>query len=146
MQATRFDAITKAWVSVPRRQVLTGLATGALGTLLGYEGRDASAIVIVCERTRDCPAGKKCVHKVCVSKCSDPFTCRNPTQAGCMNPACFCGKKPGGGGICAESAPCGATLPSCTKQSDCGFLQVCVSGCCGANDPKFVCLFVCDDA
>jgi len=32
---------------------------------------------------------------------------------------------------------------ACTKQSDCGFLEICANGCCG-DFPKFVCQPVCD--
>jgi hypothetical protein len=144
MDAPRFDAMARAWVSVPRRRVLGGLVVGALSTLLGHGARDASATLLLCKRTRNCPKGKVCANKVCATKCSDPFTCSGGGGTGCTNPNCFCGKKPGGGGICADRAACGATLRGCTKQSDCGFLEVCVSGCCGADASKFVCLFACD--
>jgi hypothetical protein len=67
MDATRFDAITKAWVSVPRRRVLGGLVMGALSTLLGPGAREARATLLLCKRTRNCPKGKRCLHKVCVT-------------------------------------------------------------------------------
>ena len=145
MDAPRFDAITKAWVSVPRRRVLTALAAGALGPLLGLGGREAGATLLLCKRTRTCPKGKRCLHKVCVQKCADPFTCGSASGTGCTDAACFCSKKPGGGSFCAEKAQCDATLRACTSQRDCRFLEVCVrSGCCGADDPKFTCQAPCD--
>ena len=144
MDARCFDAITKAWVSVPRRRVLTGLATGALGILLGHGAREASATLLLCKRTRNCPQGKKCLHKVCVSTCSDPATCTTSGGTGCTDPNCFCTKKPGGGSVCVRKGQCDATLRACTRQRDCEFLEVCVaSGCCG-DFPKFVCAGACD--
>jgi hypothetical protein len=145
MDTTQFDTLTKAWISLPRRQVLGGLVAGALSPLLGLGGREASATLLLCKRTRTCPQGKKCLHKVCVPTCSDPFTCSSGGGACAANADCLCGKKPGGGAICAQKTnQCGANLRGCTKQSDCEFLEVCVSGCCGANDPKFSCQFACD--
>jgi len=145
MDGPRFDAMTKSWVSVPRRRVLTGLAIGGLGTLLGLGGREARATLLLCKRTSTCPKGKRCLHKVCVKKCTDPFTCRSGGGTGCTDPACFCTKQPGRGSVCVQKTnQCDATLRACTSQRDCGFLEVCVrSGCCGAF-PKFACAVACD--
>jgi hypothetical protein len=144
MDDSRFDLMTKAWTSVPRRRVLGGVVVGALSTLLGRGAREASATLLLCKRTRTCPQGKRCLHKVCVRKCTDPFTCSSGGGSGCTDPDCFCSKKPGGGSVCARRGQCDATLQSCTRQRDCGFLEVCVaSGCCG-DFPKFACARACD--
>jgi hypothetical protein len=144
MDVKRFDAMTKDWTRLPRRRVLGGLVVGALGPLLGLAGREASATLLLCKRTRNCPKGKRCLHKVCVQTCTDPLTCGSGGGTGCTDPNCFCSKKPGGGNVCARKVQCDATLRACTSQRDCGFLEVCVaSGCCG-NFPKLACAFACD--
>jgi hypothetical protein len=144
MDAKRFDAIAKTWVSVPRRRVLGGLVAGALGTLLGDGAREARATLLLCKKTRTCPNGKRCLHKVCVKKCTDPFTCGSASGTGCTDPGCLCSKQPGGGSVCVNKRQCDANLRACTSQRDCGFLEVCVrSGCCG-DFPKFACAQACD--
>jgi len=144
MDTKQFDTLTKAWISLPRRQVLGGVVAGALGTLLGRGAREASATLLLCKRTRTCPQGKLCLHKVCVRKCTDPATCTTSGGTGCTDPNCFCTKKPGGGSVCVRKGQCDATLRACTRQRDCEFLEVCVaSGCCG-DFPKFVCAGACD--
>jgi hypothetical protein len=141
MDATRFDAITKAWVSIPRRRLLGGLAAGAVAPLLGLGGREASAQT--CQRGSDCPTGQACVHKTCVPKCGDPFTCRSTSATGCGKD-CLCTKKPGGGGVCgpATGVDC-ATVQGCKKQRDCPVGQICASGCCGEGEPRFFCAQPC---
>jgi hypothetical protein len=144
MDDSRFDAVTKAWVRAPRRRVLGGLVAGALSTLLGQGAQKASATLLTCKRSRTCPQGKRCLHKVCVRKCTDPSSCSSGGGTGCTDPNCFCSKKPGGGSVCVQKGQCDATLRACTRQSDCRFLEVCVaSGCCG-DFPKFACAFACD--
>jgi hypothetical protein len=144
MDTTQFDTLTKAWISLPRRQVLGGLVAGALSPLLGLGGREASATLLLCKRTRTCPQGKKCLHKVCVPTCSDPFTCSSGGGSCAADPDCLCTKKPGGGSVCVQKGQCDATLRACTRQRDCGFLEVCVaSGCCG-DFPQFACAVACD--
>jgi hypothetical protein len=145
MDAPRFDALTKDWTRLPRRRVLGGLVAGALSPLLGYRVQEASATLLLCKRTRNCPTGKLCLHKVCVRKCTDPFTCSSGGGTGCTDPNCFCSKKPGGGSVCVrKSGQCDATLRACTSQRNCEFLEVCVaSGCCG-DFPKFACAVACD--
>jgi hypothetical protein len=144
MDATQFDAMTKAWTRLPRRRVLGGLAAGALSTLLGHGGQEARATLLLCKRTRTCPKGKRCIHKVCVKKCSDPFTCSGGGGTGCTDPDCFCSKKRGGGSVCVRKRQCDTILRACTSHRDCGFLEVCVrSGCCG-DFPKFTCQTACD--
>src|SRR3954452_11133033 len=93
MEATRFDAITKVLSRMPRRQVLGGLATGALSPLLGLGEREVSAIVQLCGEPGSpaCPAGHVCRNGLCVAKCGDPFSCKGGGGGGCPG-ACFCGK------------------------------------------------------
>ena len=54
-----------------------GLPRARSDPLLGLSGREASAQT--CQRGSDCPTGQGCVHKTCVPKCGDPFSCRNPS-------------------------------------------------------------------
>jgi hypothetical protein len=144
MDAKRFDAVTKAWVSVPRRRVLTGLATGALGTLLGHGGREASAQALSCRRGSDCPTGQACAHKVCVPTCTDPFRVNNSGfcvgGTGCPS-GCFCAKTPGGGSVCLQTGARCDTANKCKKQRHCLTGNICGSGCCPS--PKFVCNLPC---
>ena len=85
MDANRFDAITKALLRLPRRQVLGGLAAGTLGTLLVHGRQEAGAQVLACRRSRNCPKGQACVNKSCVVKCvnGDPFECDGGIGTGC---------------------------------------------------------------
>jgi hypothetical protein len=143
MDAKRFDAITKAWTTLPRRRVLGSVATGVLGSLLGRGMRDASAQVLACRKSRQCPHGQVCVHGFCAPKCGDPFTCGGGAgSGGCTETGCFCGKKPGGAGVCVLGELCSG-LQACGKLSDCPNGRICASGCCGTGQPKFVCQSPC---
>ena len=148
MDAKRFDAMTKALMSVPRRRLLGGVAAGTLASLLGLGGRDASAQT--CRRSRHCAEGQKCVHRTCTAKCvnGDPFTCGDSgSGTGCaaVSPGCFCAKKPGGGGVCVTAvAICEVGgVEGCSKQGDCPEGEICATGCCGPEAPKFVCWPAC---
>jgi hypothetical protein len=135
MDARRFDTIAKTWVSIPRRRVLSGLALGALGPLLGLDMREASARS--CRRSSQCPGKKICVNHTCVSKCGTPGTCSTAFPFGCRKDAsCFCALKPGGGGVCTQGGGICAAV-GCTGQSDCDPGLVCVTGCC--DPPRFTC-------
>ena len=138
MDATRFDILTKAWGSVPRRRVLGGFAVGALGPLLGLSVREASALS--CRRSRQCPTREACVNRICALKCvnGEPFECGGGTGFGCPG-GCYCGKKPGGGKVCVQGGGICAGLEGCTKQGQCPSGQLCVSGCCGDGVPRFTC-------
>src|SRR5215212_1037128 len=98
MEAKRFDALAKAWITMPRRRLLGGFAAGTLGPLLGHGGGAVSAQVLGCRRSSDCPTGQVCVHKTCAPTCDDPFICVNGSpegDTGCPT-GCFCAKNPGG--------------------------------------------------
>ena len=146
MDAPRFDAITKAWTRTPRRRVLGGLVAGALAPLLGLSRQEASAQT--CQRSGDCPGDQICKNNTCVSKCGNPGKgCDSFFPFGCDNDgSCFCGKKPGGGGLCLQG---GAICPAagCRRQSDCPEGTVCGAGCgddsSGECTPKFACLRPC---
>ena len=140
MDAHRFDAITKVWISLPRRRLLGGLATGALAPMLGLGGQEASAQS--CRRSRQCGKGEACVHRLCVPKCGDPFTCSSGEGRGCPG-TCLCTNKPGGGGVCVTGGNICDGLQVCTRQRQCPPGQICTTGCCGPDDPKFVCLPAC---
>ena len=146
MDTKQFDTLTKAWISLPRRQVLGGVVAGALSSLLGHGVREASAQLLICKRSRQCPAGQQCVHNFCAPKCvnGDPFDCKpgGGSGGGCAGAQCFCGKKPGGGSVCVLNVSC-VGLQACSKQRDCGRGQIWPTGCCGAGDPKFTCRSAC---
>jgi hypothetical protein len=146
MDAKRFDAITKASSSLPRRQLLGGLVAGTFAPLLGMGGREVRAQLLLCKKSRQCPAGQQCVHNFCAAKCvnGDPFDCKpgGGSGGGCAGAQCFCAKKPGGGSVCVLAESC-ATLQGCSKQGDCERGQICATGCCGAGDPKFTCRSAC---
>ena len=142
MDARRFDTIAKAWISIPRRRVLSGLALGALGPLLGLNMQEASAKS--CKRSSQCPGKKICVNHTCVSKCGSPGTCSTDFIHGCQkNAGCFCGLKPGGGGVCIRGDVLCPT-EGCTSQSDCDPGLVCVTGCC--EPARFTCTLPCGSA
>jgi hypothetical protein len=89
--------------------------------------------------------GQKCVHRVCSLKCvnGEPYTCSGGSGAGAGCPIdCYCGKKPGGGGVCVQLGGICAGLEGCKKQGGCPSGQICATACCGDN-PKFSCLTPC---
>jgi hypothetical protein len=146
MDARRFDALTKAWTRLLRRQMLGGLATGALGPLLGLGGRDVSAQFQfpVCQRSSECFDTETCVHKTCTRTCEDPFRCSDSgSGTGCPT-SCFCAKKPGGGGVCvpATGIDC-PTVQGCRRQRNCPAGQICSAACCGQGEPRFICALPC---
>src|SRR4051794_32646764 len=99
MDAKHFDAMTKAWIRLPRRQMLGGLATGVLTPLLGLRAREVAAAVQSCGTPGDpaCPPGQICRHGVCAPTCTDPFRCHNGSGGGggtCANGLCYCAKEP----------------------------------------------------
>jgi hypothetical protein len=143
MDAKRFDAITRAWVSLPRRRLLGWLAAGTLGPLLGLGGREASAIT--CQDKDDCPDGQVCKNKTCVARCGTPGTCESGFTFGCQGDgSCLCAKKPGGGGLCVETVGLNCTnLQGCRRQSDCPQGTLCSASCC---ETKFVCRPPCGES
>jgi hypothetical protein len=143
MEAAQFDALTKTWLTTPRRKVLGGLVLGALGTLLGHGGREAGAISVNCQQSSDCLTGEACVHHACTLTCADPLICVNGAPnggTGCPG-GCFCAKKPGGGGVCLQAGGVCSTTNHCKKQRNCPAGQICGSACCPR--PKFSCLAPC---
>ena len=149
MDAKRFDTLTKAWISLPRRRLLGGLVAGTLAPLLGLGGREVSAVIQFCGEPGSpaCPTGQVCKNGLCATTCQDPVTCRTAGGDECGT-GCACGKgrrkSPslcvafGGGASCA-------TAQGCRKHSQCERGHLCIQGCCGANDPhKYVCVPACD--
>jgi len=144
MDAQRFDTITKVWGGLPRRRVVGGLAAGTLSTLFGLGRREASAQS--CRRGKSCPAEERCVHRICLEACDDPFFCvgeNGSGGSGCTSDTCFCAKKPRGGGVCLQQGTlCGGKPKGCRKQSDCPTGKICATGCCSPK-PKFICQLPC---
>ena len=118
MDAKRFDAITKAWTTLPRtrRRVLGSVATGVLGSLLGRGVRDASAQVLACRKSRQCPKRQVCVHGFCAPKCGDPFTCGGGAgSGGVRGPAASAARSP----VAAASACLASSVAASRPAGNC---------------------------
>lgn len=138
MEVTRFDALLKAWGSLPRRLLLGGLATGTLGTLLGVAARDAAATS--CHKSHDCSGKKICKNHVCIAKCGDPGVCG--TFSSCGSGDCFCTTTHEGRGLCVQNDLVCTDVQECTSHSNCPEGLVCGTGCC-TGGPEFTCLPPC---
>jgi hypothetical protein len=147
MDAKHFDAITKAWISLPRRRLLGGLVAGTVAPLLGLGTREVRAVVQTCgPNDPACPAGQVCRRNVCVTKCNDPFRCGG--GGGGCDGACFCGKlAQEKGNVCVQPigacTPGSGQAPACRRHSDCE-RGLCAKSCCGEDEPRYACVLPCD--
>jgi hypothetical protein len=110
LDATRFDAMTKAWTLAPRRRVLGGLVGVSVATGLRRLGvRDAEANHFDCRHVGEpCRRGRNC----CSGRCRGPKgskTCSAHHMGICLTSQDTCAQG-ANGNLCGTT---GATICSC---------------------------------
>jgi hypothetical protein len=158
MDPTRFDSLTKrlARPGPSRRQLLRGLGSGLLASVLGRTVDAAPACRGAghpCSGHQSCCAGLVCTAsgRGAVPRCAAPVTpspqtCANPTAPCDANPTtcgtnCTCVTTTSGGSACVtDEQVCLANASTCSVDSDCAaqfnspnFVCVATTGCAGLN-------------
>jgi len=127
VEAIRFDAITKAWGSRPRRRLLGGLAgsaLGALATALGAAETEATHFICRhvgqrCKSKSEC-CSSRCKHGRCrahhVGRCTAAKDACVTGIAGCGGGSCYCERTTGGASFCSMA---GGLCMACTTDAQC---------------------------
>ena len=137
MDGRKFDDYTKALATgVSRRQVIKGLAGGALGAAVAavFGSRsDADAacrrIRHPCEGTQECCTGLVCVEAAFEGKSE---RCCPPGQVACGTGCCAAGQccQQGNQEVCLASGQC-CTAANCPASTDPCKVATCTNGVCG---------------
>ena len=127
MDAQWFHAITKAWGSLPRRRLLTGVAGSALGSLavtLGIAGTEATHFTClhVGQRCKDksqccssrCKRGRCRAHNV--GRCTTAKDACVTGTTGCGGGSCLCYPTTGGANFCSSGV---GLCMACTTDAEC---------------------------
>ena len=127
MDVQHFDAITKAWGSMPRRRLLRGLAGSALGVLpvtLGAAQTGATHFGCLdvgqhCKDQSQCCSGR-CKRHRCrahnVGRCTAAKDFCLTGKATCGGGSCFCYPTTGGANFCSQGS---GICMACSKDAQC---------------------------
>ena len=130
MHANRFDTITKDWISLPRRRLLTGVAGSALGALAVTLGLgEAEATHFTCRHVgKRCKRASQCCSGICkrhTCRAHDKGICK-ASQDACVTSPVGCGGDSAGNCTCVvttgKASFCGldgGTLSGCTRDEEC---------------------------